>query len=116
MEPTISPMRLTDNRTGTVYELDYSRDAVRFAEAREFVLEDVRRFPNTKIPELFYYAFRKNHRGVSRAQTDELLERKRGLTGPELERLIQLYSQASLVHVIATGEEAEKNAEITAEL
>lgn len=112
----IKPMRLTDNQSGAVYELDFNRDSVRFAEGREFVLEDVRKFPNTKIEELFYYAFRKNHRKLSRSQTDEILKRKHGLTGPELERLLQLYTQAALTYVIAEDEDEGKNSEFAVEL
>jgi len=104
------------NKTGDVYELDFSREAIRFAEARGFELDSVTKFPVTKIPELFYYAFRKNHKNVSKTKTDSILETMGGLTGPMLERLIQLYNQASLTHVISTEEDMEKNEETTVEL
>ena len=112
----INPMRVTDNDKGVTYELDFSRDAVRFAENRGFEVDTVLKFPVTRIPELFYYAFRKNHKNVSKSQTDDLLERLGGLTGPMLERLIQLYNQAALTHVIAMDDEAPKNATVTVEL
>lgn len=113
----INPMRVTDSEKGVVYELDFSRDAVRFAENRGFEVDTVLRFPASRVPELFYYAFRKNHKHVSKGQTDELLERLGGLTGAMLERLIQLYNQAALTHIIAIDdEEASKNATVTVEL
>ena len=68
----INPIRLTDTDSGEVYELNFSRDAVEFAERREFVLEDVTKFPATKVPELFYYAFRIFSHSFSRINTSSL--------------------------------------------
>lgn len=116
LEDRVPVMRVTMNKTGDVYELDFNREAIRFAEARGFELDSVTKFPVTKIPELFYYAFRKNHKNVSKTKTDSILETMGGLTGPMLERLIQLYNQASLTHVISTEEDMEKNSETTVEL
>lgn len=116
IEERVPPMTVSDNVKGVNYELDFSRESVRFAEARGFAVEDVTRFPVTKVPELFFYAFRKNHKNLAKSQTDALLERMKGLTGPALERLIQLYNQAALTHLIATDEDDAKNAEVTVEL
>lgn len=115
-EERVNPMRITDNDTGAVYELDFSRDSVRFAESRGFVVDDVLKFPRTKVEELFYYAFRKNHRRVAKNQSDALLEKMGGLTGAHLERLMTLYNQAALSHVISVEEDAEKNSAVTVEL
>ena len=38
------------------------------------------------------------------------------MTSALLERLVQLYNQAALTHLIATDEDAAKNAEVTVEL
>ena len=73
-------------------------------------------FPVTRIPELFYYAFRKNHKNVARSQTDALLDGMGGMTSAFLERLMQLYNQAALTHLISTDEDSAKNAEVTVEL
>lgn len=116
MEERVNPIRITDNETGKVYELDFSRDAVRFAEAREFELDHIKRYPNTKIPEFFFYAFRKNHKKLAKSQTDELLEKIGGVTPEILERLILLYNQAALTHVIATDEDGAKNENMTVEM
>lgn len=116
LEERVNPLRVTDNGTGKVYELDFSRESVRFAENRGFAVEEITKFPVTRIPELFYFAFRKNHKNVARSQTDALLEDMGGLSGKVLERLMQLYNQAALTHVIASDEDAEKNTKVTVEL
>lgn len=112
----IAPMRITDNNTGDVYELDFSRDSIRFAEGRGFEIDTVLKFPQTKIPEVFYYAFRKNHKKMAKNQTDAILDELGGLTKEMLARLIDLYNQAALTHVISTEEDTEKNARMTVEL
>ena len=116
MDERVQSIKLTDPATGEVYELDFNRDAVRFAEARGFDTDDVRKFPATKIPELFFYAFRMHHRTVAKDKTDKLLERLKGLPANVLGRLIDLYNQAGLTNVIQTDEEAEKNGESPWEL
>lgn len=116
MEERVNPARITDNDTQKVYELDYSRDSIRFAENRGFKLDEVTAFPVTRIPELFYFAFRKNHKNVAKDKTDALLDKMGGLSSALLSRLMQLYQQAQLSHVIATDEDAAKNETVTVEL
>lgn len=111
----VNPIRLTDNETGEVYELDFSRNSIAFAENRGFKVQEVSDYPVTKIPELFYYAFRKNHKGVSRQKTDEILEELGGLTGPVLERLVALYNQGGMSHILVDEDEV-KNSRMTVEL
>ena len=112
----VNPIRLTDRDSGEVYELDFSRESVKFAEQREFVLEDVQKYVASKIPEFFYYAFRKNHRAMSRQQTDKLLETMGGLTPKILERLVLLYQQAQMSNNLQEDEDLEKNGAVTVEL
>ena len=112
----VQPARVTDNKTGTAYELDFSRESVKFAESRGFKTDELFVFPATRIPELFYYAFRKHHKNVGRSQTDALLEVMGGMTSALLERLVHLYNQAALTHLIATDEDAAKNTDVTVEL
>lgn len=114
-EDKVMPMFVTDKETGARFELDFSRESVVFAESRGFGLAEVSKFPLIRIPELFFYAFRKNHRKVGRNQTDALLNKMGGLSGAALERLIQLYQQAvQYGGVIQVDEEEEKN--VTVEL
>lgn len=117
MEDRVRPARLIDAEDGTEYVLDFSRDSVRFAESRGFKPDEVLDYPATKIPELFFYAFRKNHKNLAKNQTDRILEEQLGgMTEGLLTRLIQLYNQAALTHVVVTEEEAAKNARMTVEL
>ena len=74
IQDRVQPVRVNDNKTGMAYELDFSRESVKFAENRGFKVDELTVFPVTRIPELFYYAFRKNHKNVARSQTDALLD------------------------------------------
>jgi hypothetical protein len=116
IQDRVQPVRVNDNKTGMAYELDFSRESVKFAENRGFRVDELTVFPVTRIPELFYYAFRKNHKNVARSQTDALLDDMGGMTSAFLERLMQLYNQAALTHLISTDEDSTKNAEVTVEL
>lgn len=115
-EARVKPLFITDKTTGARYELDFNRDAVRFAEARNFDTSDVRRLPNTKISELFFYAFRMHHKNLSRQQTDEILDRKGGLSAAAVGRLIDLYDQAAYANVLIVDDEAVKNSEVAEEM
>ena len=112
----VKPIRMTIKATGEVYELDFSRDSVRFAEAREFNPEDVARYPATKVPELWYYSFRMNHKSMSKQQTDKLLKDIGGVTPEMLERLITLYAQAAQSNNVQDEEDFEKNGVATVEM
>lgn len=108
MQDRINPAFVRNSDSGDVYELDFTRETVRFAESRGFVLEEVSRFPVTRIPELFFYAFRKNHKSVSRQKTDSILfDELKGLRPEHIERLIQLYTQPYDTLVADDGDEAK---------
>lgn len=111
----VKPITLTDKETGDKYVLEFSRESVRFAEDRKFDLADVARFPMTKVPELFFYAFRMHHRNMARNQTDKiLLEDLKGLPDGMLERLGALYSVPYDV-LVSEDDGEEKNARMTVE-
>lgn len=117
MEEKINAARLTDDRTGEVYELDFSRESISFAEKQGFSLEKAVDFPVTGLRDLFYYSFRKNHRRLSREKTDNLFDRWGGGIPEGLaKRLALLYSQAQNSNAIVSDEDAGKNAEMTLEL
>ena len=116
MDERVNPIKLTDHDTGTTYELDFSRDSVRFAEARKFEVDEVVKFPATKIPELFFFSFRKNHKNMAKSQTDALLDKMGGLTTKMIERLITLYNQAALSNTVADEYNTAKNDKVTVEL
>ena len=93
----IRPIVITDNETNEKYTLEFNRESIQFAEARGFDLDDVSKYPMSKIPELFFYAFRMHHMNVSRQKTNKIFFE--GLGGhsnlPEgfVERLFMLYSE-----------------------
>lgn len=115
-EERIPPIRITDNDTGAVYELDFSRESIRFAESRGFDPDEISKYPVTRIPELWYYAFRMHHKNLARDKTDALLDKLHGLSPAMIERLGQLYNQAGLVHTLSTNEDIAKNAQVTVEM
>ena len=88
----VKPIIVKDDETGLEYTLEFTRDSVRFAEARGFKIQDVSDYPMTKIPELWFYAFRANHKNVSRGKTDALLDGLGGIPDGLLERLGELYA------------------------
>lgn len=111
----VRPITLTDTENGDKFILEFSRESVKFAEMRGFDIDDVAKFPMTKIPELFYYAFRKNHMKISREKTDRILfEDLGGMPDGMLERLVMLYSEPFNVLTSNDGEET-KNAKMTVE-
>lgn len=113
----LKPLYLTDNETGMRYELDFNADSLSFAENRDFRADDIGHFPVTKIPELWYYAFRMHHRNLSRTQTDALLKKVGGLTQDMAIRLAGLYAQAQERASIFQSDDAmEKNTRMTVEI
>lgn len=113
----VEPIRLTDNETGKVYELDFSRESVSFVEGQGYKIEETFDFPNVNIPKLFYYAFRKNHKNVSLDQSRKLLDKMGGLTEKVAVRLVDLYRQATMANnIIQDDEDLEKNSRVTVEL
>lgn len=114
MAKKIEPIKLTDTETGERYVLEFTRDSVRYAESRGFDIEDLPKYPMTKIPELFYYAFRAHHKFVSREKTDKILfEDMGGVPEGMVERLGELYSVP--FESLLPSEEEGKNVKMTVE-
>lgn len=92
----VKPLILRDTESGETYTLEFSRDTVRWAESRGFDLDDVSKFPMTKIYEFFWYAFRMHHKNVSKERTDRIIDEDwggiNGIPDGVLERLGQLYA------------------------
>ena len=87
------PIILKDTENGKEYRLEFDKESVRFAESRGFNVEDLAKYPMTKMEDLFYYAFRKNHKNVSRERAQNLLEGIGALPDNFMKRLIELYSE-----------------------
>lgn len=117
MDERVEPIRITDNDTGKVYELDFSRESVRYVESQGYKIDETFDYPNVNIPKLFYYAFRKNHKNVALNQTTALLDKMGGLTERIALRLVELYRQATISNnVIQDEDELGKNSHVTVEL
>ena len=116
MEDIINPVRITYKGVEE-YVLDFSRESAVFAQERGFDPDDLKRKPTVFIPDLFWYALRKNHRNIARNQADKLREKlfPNGLTTELIVRLIELYNQAALLKLIDTDEEPGKNGDTVVE-
>ncbi len=112
----VPSIRFTDEETGNVYELDFCRESVKFAESKGFKLDEVADYIATKVPEFWYYAFRMHHKNLARSQTDALLEKMGGLTPNVTDRLVNLYIQAATSNTVQDDEDLAKNAKVTVEL
>lgn len=114
----IRPIILKDRDTGDTYTLEFNRDSVKFAEARGFDVDDVSRYPATKLEELFFYAFRMHHQNVAREKTNRILwEKLGGLPEGFVERLTMLYmAPLEALKRAAEGSGEEKNASMTVEM
>lgn len=108
-----NPLTITDTDTGEVYTLDFDRAAVRFAEQRGFKILGISDSPETSVADLFFYAFRKNHKNVARDKTDKILDALGGLLSEEVQRLQELYS-SSISSLNVDGE--RKNPRMKVEL
>ena len=96
MANDVKPIIVTDEETGLKYTLEFNRESVRFAESRGFVVEEVAKYPLTRLYELWFYAFRMHHKNVSRQKTDAMLDALGGINDapPALfERLGALYTE-----------------------
>lgn len=110
----IRPIILTNEETNEKYELTFTRESVKFAEFRGFNIEDVDAHPMTRIPELFYFAFRAKHKNISREKTDKILfDELKGMPEGMLNRLVELYTAP--FRAFSQTEEDAKNSHMTVE-
>lgn len=100
---------------GETYTLEFNRKTVSEAEQEGFRREDAGEMLMTRIPELFYYAFRMHHPNMRKAQTDAILFNDLGgLTDEMIERLVELYGAPYNTLVNESG--TPKNAKVTVSL
>ncbi len=118
MDERINPIRFTDKDTNKTYELDFNRESVKFMANQGFVMDD--NFVDlraTKGEELWYYAFRANHKKLGRNQTDALYAKMGGLSPKVIKRLMELYQQALMSNsIVQDDEELEANPHVAVEL
>jgi hypothetical protein len=117
MEERVNPIRVTDEDTKETYTLDFNRESVVFMAQRNFTMDDLSDTIAVKGEELWYYAFRANHKKLSRNQTDKLYEKMGGLAPKLIKRLIELYYQAlNSNKIVQDDDELEANPHVTVEL
>lgn len=110
----VNPITLT-MANGEVYTLEFSRESVRFAESRGFDIDEVGKYPLTKVPELFWYAFRMHHMRMSKEQTDRILfDELGGMPKGMAERLGELY--AVPLKSLSQNEDTAKNSRVTVDM
>ena len=110
----VNPIKLT-MANGEVYTLEFSRESIRFAESRGFDIDEVGKYPLTKVPELFWYAFRMHHMRMSKEQTDRILfDELGGMPKGMAERLGELY--AVPLKSLSQNEDTAKNSKVTVDM
>jgi len=112
----VKPIIIHDADNEMDYTLEFNRETIRFAESRGFDIDDVGKYPMTKLPELFYYAFRMHHKNVSREKTDRILfDDLGGMPNGMAERLGALYAAPFEALSNSDGNKA-KNSRMTVEM
>ena len=111
----VNPIIIRNEDTNDVYTLEFDRESVRFAEQRGFDIEDVPKFPLTKVPELFWYSFRMHHKSVSKEKADRILfDDLGGMPEGAVERLIKLYG--ATLNSLNNSDGKSKNPNVTVEM
>lgn len=113
---TVKPLVIRDTQTNTPkYTLEFNRESIVWAERRGFKLNEVADFPVTGVSDLFFYAFRMHHKGMTHDMTDSILADIGGWNTEGLvKRLMALYDAGMDSLNTAGGE--EKNAKYALEL
>ena len=114
----VDPIRITIKATGETYILDFTRETVSLMDRQGFAMnDDVMEYPNTKVPNLFWYALRANHSTISKDKADAIRKTIGGVTPNMITRLFELYYQAiASNNVIQSDEELEKNVAVAVEM
>lgn len=112
----VKPLIIRDTEKNTPkYTLEFNRDSVAWAERRGFKVHEVADYPVTGVADLFFYAFRMHHKGITHDMTDAILAEIGGWNAEGLlKRLMALYD-AGMDSLNEAGGE-EKNAKYALEL
>lgn len=111
----VNPIIITNNETNDEYTLEFSRESVTFAENHGFTMDDFDEKLMTRVPQLFYYAFRMHHPRMTQAMTDKILFEDLGGISKEVSgRLVELYSAP--YETLINTEGTPKNSKVTVRL
>ena len=112
-EERVNPITLTVGKD--TYCLEFSRKTVTAAERNGFDIDEVAKYPMSKVYELFYWAFQMHHKGLPRSTTDRIIDDGFGGVGgiPEgmLEQLGKLYSVPFQAHEVDEGKKLQVSVE-----
>ena len=109
----VRPITITDTETENVYTLEFNAESVKFAESRGFDIDDVPKYPVSKVPELFYYAFRMHHKMLPKDKVDKIYESILPFPEGMLARMQQLYLTPLKSMFTSDGESERKNTRMT---
>lgn len=114
VEEKVRPIEIYDKDGNFKYCLEFDRATVKWAEEKGFNTE-AEGIRITDTEELFFYAFRKHHPKVSRAETDRILyEELHGLSPEVFQRLVKLFTIP--YEALIQTEDGAKNATMTIKL
>ena len=89
----IKPIIIKDSVTDEdKYILEFSKESIRWAENRGFVISELSNRLVGGTEDLIYYAFRMRHPGMSKQQVNDIID-EIGVPDGMIERLIALYNQ-----------------------
>lgn len=113
-----NPIKITDNETNHVYILDFDRESIKFAESHGFDWHLMRSQTVTMTELLWYCAFRRYDKKISREKAVSMLYALGGMREAWMDRLSDLWLQGmeSLVADETASEEDAKNAKMTVTL
>lgn len=89
---------------GKEYTLEFDRKSIVYAENMGFSTDDVDSKMMNRVPELFNYAFKKNHPEVTMEESDRILfDELGGVWEGLVTRLVELYADGYLALVNEEG-------------
>ena len=103
MKEPSKPIVLT-MEDGKEYTLEFNRNTVSLAERSGFRTDDIDHMMMVRVPELFYFSFKKNHPDITREESDKILfDELGGISEAITERLVELYADAYMSLVNTEG-------------
>lgn len=109
----VKPIIVKDTDSNITYTLEFTRESVMYAERQGFNIADIQNKALTSTIDLWVYAFRANHKGVSRETALRLLEGLGGMPDGLLQRLVELYAEP--YKLLLPDEDNSKNAKVVVE-
>lgn len=102
-------------KDGEIYTLEFNRETVAMAEEDGFRRTDAADKLMIRLPQLFYFAFKKNHPTIQRAKTDQILfDDLGGVSEEMMDRLLELFDNPYGELINVNGK--VKNPQVTVKL